>query len=886
MAPSDRFSGGDDRLSEEIAFHIEQQTAKLVRQGLSPAQARREAVKKFGGVEASKESARDELRFAWLRGLGRDLRYAARGLGRVPAFTTVTILTLALGIASSTALFSVVQAVLLRSLPYPEPDRLVRLFQINTDGVGSPPRRIGNVNELNVDDWRQRTHSFEAIAVMWQGRAVPVAGGRDPVMAAWTQVSKEFVDVMRVRPAAGRWFAPDETRAGGPPVAVVSRSLRERLFGDALPPGVVLRIGQDSYAVVGEMPAGFDFPGATDIWTPREAVPPPTSRTSHAGQAIARLRDGITLEQAIADVSAASRHMRDEFGDRTWMVDATAIPLLEQTTSGIKPALGMLFGAACVLFVIACANVSNLLLARQAARRHLAAVQLAIGAARWRIVRQHLAEILLICLVAAALGAVAARAALRGLVALDPGTIPRFDEVRLDWTAVAFAVGASLVATMAIGFITSLRGRDRDLRSVLDDASRGSSDGKSSERAREGLVLAQVAMTVVLLAGTALLGRSFVEVLRVDPGYRTEGILALDLVRPRGPAPDERQRQWQLQQEVMARLAALPGVTGVGLTSGLPAGGGNYSDGQYLEMTRVDEIRSAADVAKLGGRVAERAGNAGFRVVGGDYFRVMGIPVLQGRTFEAGDMPDAPHVAVVSRSFADARWPGRDAVGRFIQFGNMDGDPRGFRVIGIVGDVRELSPEAAPGPLFYVDHRQRPGHGSSVSVVVEGGGPEVGVTAQRILREIEPALPLQVRTLADAFDSSLSGRRFNLLLIAVFGATALGLAVLGTYGLISFLVAQRRREIGIRLALGADVRSVVWLVVRRAARLALAGAALGLGAALLMRQLVDGLLFSVSATDPATLVGAILVTAGAVVAASLVPAWRATAISPTAALRV
>ena len=877
---------GDDRLSDEIAFHIEQQTAKLVRQGMAPEAARREAMKRFGGVEAARESARDEMRLAWLRGIGRDLRYAGRGLRRAPAFTTLAVLTLALGIASSTALFSVVQGVLLRSLPYPAADRIVRLYQINTDGTPtSQPRRVGNANELNVVDWRARTHSFAAIAMMWQGGPVPVSGGRDPVMAAVTQVSDEFADVMRVRPAVGRWFAPEERREGAPRAAIISRSLRMRLFGEALPPGAVIRILQESYAIVGEMPAGFDYPAGTEVWSAREVMPMPVSRSSHNVQVIARLRDGVSLDAAVADLSAVSRRMRDEYGDQTWMVDATALPLLEQMTSAIKPALQLLFGAACVLFVIACANVSNLLLARHAARRQMIAVQLAIGAGRWRVVRQHLAEILILCVAAAAIGALTARAALRGLLSLDPGTIPRLAEVELDWVAVAFAIGASLAATMAIGMITSLRGRDRDLRTALDDASRGSSDGRSGERAREGLVLAQVAMTVVLLGGTALLARSFVEVLRVDPGYRTEGTVALDLVIPRGTDPGARQRQWQLQQEFITRLRELPGVTGVGLTSGLPAGGGNYFGGRYLEMTRVDELSTPEDVARLGQAIADRAGSAGFRVVGGDYFRVMGIPVLQGRAFEAGDTAEAPHVAVVSTSFAEARWPGRDAVGRFVQFGNMDGDRRGFRIVGVVGDVRELSPEAPPGPLFYVDYRQRPGHGSRVSVVVAGGGPDLGVTAQRILRELEPSVPLQVRTVAGAFDAAFNGRRFNLLLIAVFSATALGLAVLGTYGLISFLVAQRRREIGIRLALGADVRSVVRLVVWRAARLALAGAVVGLGAALLMRQLVDGLLYSVSPTDPATLVGAILVTTGAVIAASLVPAWRATTISPTETLR-
>jgi hypothetical protein len=324
----------------------------------------------------------------------------------------------------------------------------------------------------------------------------------------------------------------------------------------------------------------------------------------------------------------------------------------------------------------------------------------------------------------------------------------------------------------------------------------------------------------------------------------------------------------------------------VGLTSGLPAGGAAfYPNGRYLEMTRVDEIQSYEDVAKLGDRVLERAGQAGFRVVGGDYFRVMGIPVLQGRTFEARDTADAPHVALISRAFAEARWPDRDPIGRYIQFGNMDGDLRGFRVIGVVDDVRELSPEAPPGPLFYVEYRQRPGQSSRASLVVEGGTPDAGVLAQRILRGLDPDVPLQVRRIDDTFDAALSGRRFNLTLVSAFGVVALGLAAFGTYGLISFLVSQRRREIGIRLALGAGSAKVVRLVVGRAARLAIAGAVIGLGAALWATTLIDGLLFSVTPTDPVTLAVAVGVACLAVIAASLIPAWRATAISPIETLR-
>jgi predicted permease len=874
----------DARLDEEMRFHLDQQIAKLVRQGLSPEAARRAALVRFGGVDAMKDSTRDEMRGAWLRDLGRDVRYGARLLRRTPGFAALAILTLGLGIGASTALFSVVDGVLLRELPYPEPDRIVRLYQMNVDTAGTAPRRSGNVAEPNVIDWRARTRGFQAIAVMSQSGPVPVSGGREAVMARRTQVSNEFFTVMGVLPAGGRGFPPEALREGGVPVAIVSAVFRARAFGDTIPPGATVRIGDVTYAVAGEMPVGFDFPGGTELWTPRELDPPSTARTAHNYQVVARLADGVDLDAAAADLSAVSRAMKTEYGDTTWMVDAAGVPLLEQTVAGVRPALQLLFGAAVVLFVIACTNVTNLLLARDAARAHEVALQLAIGAGRWRIIRQRLAETLVLCLTGAAFGLLIAGMATRGLLALDPGNVPRLTQVGLDWQAMAFACLAAIVATTLIGLVAAFRSADRDLRSVLADAARSTTGGRSRERARHALVVTQVALTLVLLVGTALLARSFSQLLSIDPGYRTEGATVLDLAMPRMDR-DQLPRQVALQQELMIRLSRLPGVTGVGLVNGLPTGGGSYPNGQYLEMTRADEFQSYDDVVALGPRVQERAGQAAFRVAGGDYFDVMGIPVLAGRAFAPGDTAEAPHIAVVSQSFAEARWPGRDPIGRFVQFGNMDGDIRGFRIVGVVGDVRELSPETPPGPIFYVDYRQRPRQASNVSVVVGGGRTDVGGSAQRILRELDPDLPLRSRTIEDAFDAALRGRRFNLMLITAFGAAALGLAVLGTYGLMSYLVTQRTREIGIRLALGAAPSAVVRLIAARGARLAAAGITIGLAAAVLMTGLIDGLLFAISPTDPASLAVVAALTAAAVVAASLLPAWRAARISPTETLR-
>lgn len=873
------------RLDEEFRFHIEQQTAKLIQEGVSPERARREALLKFGGVDGMKDTTRDEMRGAWWRGLGRDIRYGTRALIRTPGFALLAVLTLGLGIGASTALFSVVEGVLLRELPYPGSDRIVRLYQMNTDGSPGSAIRRANIAQLNATDWQTRTRGFQAIAIMASQGTVPMVGGEEPLMARWTLVSREFFDVMGVPVDRGRRFAADELREGGTPAAIVSAAFRARMFGDTVPAGATLRIGQTHYAVVGEMPSGFDYPVGTDVWTPTEVSAPSASRTAHNFQAVARLADGVSLDAARADLSSVSRAMKIEHGDQTWMEDAEAVPLLEQTTSGVKSALQLLFGAAIVLLVIACTNVSNLLLARDAARAPQVALQLAIGAGRWRIIRQRLAETLVLCLTGAAAGVLVAGLAMRGLLALDPGGVPRLQDVGLDWQAVAFATAVSLIATLAIGLVTAFRSTDGNLRAVLADAARSTTGGRARERAREALVVTQVALTLVLLVGTALLARSFAELLSIDPGYRTEGAVVLDVVRPRSSEPDAGQRQWQFQQEFMTRLRALPGVDAVGLVSGFPAGGGRYPDGRYLEMTRADEIQSFDDVAALGDQLQERAGTAGFRVVGGDYFAAMDIPVVAGRLFDDRDVPDAPHVAVVSRSFAEARWPDRDPLGRFIQFGNMDGDLRGFRVVGIVDDVRELSPEASPEPLFYVDYRQRPRQAGSISVVVAGRTTDVGTAAQRILRELDPDVPVQVRMIDDAVDAALQGRRFNLTLISAFGLAALGLAVLGTYGLISYLVTQRTREIGIRLALGAAPSAVVALIAWRGARLAAAGIAIGLVMAMFMTSLVDGLLFAIPASDPVSLAGVSVMTAVAVVLASLLPALRAARISPTETLR-
>ncbi|HYE84758.1 MAG TPA: ABC transporter permease, partial [Vicinamibacterales bacterium] len=638
-------------LSDEIRFHIDQQTEKNIRAGMTPAAARRAALIRFGGVEQVREATRDEFRAGALEDFGRDIRFGARVLARAPGFATVAILTLGLGIGAATAVFSVVNGVLLEPLPYPDSDRIVRLFQIDATG-----RRNGNVSDPNFQDWKDSTRSFKLMAQMSSGPQPAVVNGQ-PDMIVGATVSKEFFGVMGVRPAVGRAFEPGDQFPGAPPVAIVSeRFWRERLQGRPLGEDTI-RVGDDLYRIVGVMPRGFDFPAASEYWIPRELTAPTPSRTSHNRQVVARLADGVSVAMAQFEISSLSRSLKVRYGDGTWMSDAAAVPLREQLTAASRATVLLLFGAAVMLFVIACLNVSNLLLARVATRRREVALRLAIGAGRWRIVRQLLAEALVLCTASGIAGIAIAVLGVRTLVALQPGNLPRIDNVQVSWPVLVFALGVSLLAAGALTIAATLRTGDRQLSAELAESQRTSAGGRNSQRIREVLGASQVALTIVLLIGAGLLTRSFVEVLRIDPGFRTSGTVVLDLAAPYFRDAESRSRQIAMQDELLSRLSAIPGVSDVALVNDFPLGGRGYANGQFVEMTRVDEFSTREDMQKLGDQIKARAGFSGYRIASESYFKAMGIPLIRGRVFNFSDGPDAPHVAVISESLAKAKWP-------------------------------------------------------------------------------------------------------------------------------------------------------------------------------------------------------------------------------------
>ena len=811
----------------------------------------------------------------------RDIRFAVRTLSRAPFFSIIAILTLALGIGATTAIFTVVDGVILRPLPYPAPDRIVQLWALGSKGGEM------NFSDPDFEDLRDQTRSFAALAEVGDYGEVSVAGATEPVRASAAAVSREFFRVMGVEPVHGRLFVPEEQREGGRPAVVLSWAFwRRSLGGTPLGPNTTLTFNDNVFAVVGVMPPELDYPAGTALWFPGELLGRAPSRTAHNSAVVGRLASGVSLDQARADASAVAHRLAQQYGDQTDMADVSLVPLREQMVGHLRPALLVLLGASGVLLLIACANVVNLMMARMAAREGEYAVRLALGASRTRLARQFIAESLVLALAGGVLGVVLAAAGVRGLLALQSDGLPRAGGVHVSWAVLVFALVVSATAALAMGLMTAWRAGRGDLRAALAESQRTQAGTGGALRLRGALVVGQVAATIVLLVGAGLLGRSFIKLLSVDPGFRTQSSLVLDLSVPyTGDSALLVQRR-AFYDDLIARLSAIPGVTDVGGVTVLPLAGEGGGNGTFLIMNSVDEQIDFNEFGTLL-RNPSRTGHAEFRVASGSYFRTMGIPLVRGRIFDDRDTPQSPHVAVISASLAARRWPDEDPIGKVIQFGNMDGDVHPFTIVGIVGDVRENSLASAPRPTFYAFYRQRPGYAWTFNFVMRGRvqTPAVMTAARRAVRELRPEIPPRFRTIETVVSTSVADQRFTLLLIGVFGTSALLLATLGVYGVISFLVTQRRQELGVRIALGAQAGDVIRLVLREGALLAGVGIIIGGVAALAFTRLLRGFLFEVSPTDPVAFIAVIVGMFAVVLLASFIPARRAAGIAPMSILR-
>nr|MDQ3010907.1 ABC transporter permease [Acidobacteriota bacterium] len=727
------------------------------------------------------------------------------------------------------------------------------------------------VAEPNYLDVRARNRSLESVA-QYAGGKVVVTGGGEAVRAGAYWVSGDFFKVFRAQPLAGRTFLPEESKPGGNPVAVVSYAFWQRQLGGRQDfSGMKLNVDGPAFTVIGVMPPGLNYPQDAEIWVPREVEPPQTSRTAHNWQVIGRLRAGTTLEQAQAEISALGRQLKQEYGSETDAADLALTPLKEILTDKVRSGLLLMLAAVGVLLLVACANVANLILAQATMRASEFAVRAALGASRWRMARQFITENLLLTLLAGGLGIVLSFWGVDLLLSLNQGALPREGEIAVNLRALGFTLGLASLIAVALGFVPVARFADADLQTSLKEAGRGQGSSAMSHRLRGALVVAQVALTLVLLIGAGLLGRSFLKLMRTDPGFRPESAVAMTISMPTTLDKTQEEQSQQFHQRLLERLGQLPGVVSVGGINALPLTG-RGANGTFLKDGN-----------------AALKGQANYRLASGGYFAAMGIPLLRGRIFEMRDSGNAPDTAVISQSLARAYWPNEDPIGRTIQFGNMDGDKDLLHIVGIVGDVHEYGLDSQDGQTVYAHSMQRPNwwQVSNQSYVVRAQvNPTTLISAMRAeLLSLRQDVPVNFRTIRQVVTSSLDQRRFSLVIFGVFAAVALVLAGTGVYGVMSYAVSQRTHEIGVRMALGAQAGDVRRLVIGQGMMLALVGIGIGLAASVAVMRMMESLLHNVSTSDPLTFALVASLLAGVAYVACYIPAQRATKVDPMIALR-
>ncbi|MDX2029081.1 MAG: ABC transporter permease [Blastocatellia bacterium] len=794
-----------------------------------------------------------------------DIKHAFRILRGRPGYAAVAILSLALGIGASTAIFSIVDGVLLRSLPYPESERLVQLREVNERGVRIP------VAEPNYLDVRARSRTLESIA-QFAGGAVVVSGPGETARARAYWVSGDFFKVMGMAPFAGRGFLPEESKQGGTPVAIVSHRFWQRQLGGRPDfSGTTLKIDGPAFTVVGVMPAGFNYPREADIWVPREVEPPQTSRTAHNWSVVARVRPGIEMEQARAEVSGIGRQLRQELGKETDAADLALIPLKEYLTGDVRSGLLLILAAVGLVLVVACANAANLLLAQATSRAAEFTVRAALGATRWRLAKQFIVENLLLTMIAGGLGVLIAFWGVDLLMRLNQGNLPREAEVSVDLRALLFTLGLSALIAVVLALAPVLRFSSADLNTTLKEAGRGALAAGGTHRLRGLLVILQVALTLLLLVSAGLLGRSFLTLMRTDPGFQTESAVAMTLSLPTTLTREQEAELGRFHHQLLERMENFPGLIAAGCINALPLTG-RGANGTFLKDNN-----------------PATKGQAEYRLASAGYFAAMKIPLLQGRLFSPQDAGDAPDTAVISQSLARLYWPGENPIGRTIQFGNMDGDKQPLHIIGVVADVRDDGLDQPAQPTVYAHTIQRPGwwQVSNLSYVLRAqGDPMSLIPAMRAeVQGLNRDVLLNFRAMDEVVVSSLDTRRFSLVIFGAFAVVALVLAAAGVYGVMSYAVSQRVHEIGVRIALGARHGDVLRMILAQGMRLALAGIAVGLISAYGVTRLIASMLHNVSPADPLTFAFIAALLALVALLACYLPARRATQVDPIVALR-
>jgi putative ABC transport system permease protein len=805
--------------------------------------------------------------------LWQDIRYGARTLGRSPGFTAVAVLTLALGVGANTAIFTVVNAVVLRPLPFPQPERLIRVWESNPE-KGWPQFSASHPTFL---DWRARAQSFERLAAQTGTGFTRTSGGDAEIIRALA-VTSDLLPTLGVNPVLGRNFRPEEDRPGGrTTVAIVTHRFWEQKLGSTpSAAGMTLTLDGRPYEVVGVLPKSFAWgPPTLDLLVPL-APDPARARRDHRLLVIGRLRPGVSLRQAQSEMDGIAAQIGKQYPESNggwgirmltfydWIVPAET-----------RQSLLIFLGAVGLVLLIACGNVASLMLARTAARHKELSVRVALGAERSRIIRQLLVEAVLLSLVAGLPALFAAWLSTRWLTAAGPAAgVPRLDEVSMDVRVFIFALAVALAAGVLFGLLPALQASRPQVSDTLKEGGRGASTGPGGHRLRSALVVGEVALSVALLIGAGLLVRSFLRVQRVQTGFRTDGLLTMRVNLPRTTYNNGAQSR-AFYERLLPQLAALPGVQAVATSSGVPlTPGSTGTELLFPGRTLPAGTPSTAD----------------WRLVWPGYFHTMGIP-LRGRDFEAHDAPPPqpdtapPAVIIISEAFARRYWPNEDALGKTVVISSFGRAAQ--TIIGVAGDVRSFGLDVEAGPMVYASAMAYSGWNPMSLVIRSSGDPDSHVADLRsVIRQIDPQVPLyDVTVLTDALSTSLGARRFNMYLLGAFAVIALTLAGVGLFGVLAYLVSQRTRDIGIRLALGAGPADVFKLIVGQGMLLAVAGAALGVGGALAAARVIKSLLFSVEPRDPLTFFAVPLLLLAVALVACYLPARRALRVDPLVALR-
>ncbi len=810
----------------------------------------------------------------------QDVRYALRQHRKAPGFAVVAVITLALGIGATTAIFSVVYGVLLRPLSYEKPNQIVRLWETNAQG------HPVNFTDPNFEDVRAQNHSLQGLAE-FRSTLESVSSAPEATRTVVAAVSRDFFPIMRVTPVYGRGFAPDDQRFGAAPVALVSyRYWRQYLDSAADLSAIKLAIENQAVAVIGVLPPRFNFPDESEIWVPRELYKRLPSRTAHNWHVVGRLQDGIPIEKAHAELAAIARQIKQQYGQDVDMTDVSLVRLQDALTGNMRPALMVLLAAVSFLLLIACANVTNLLLSKAVARERELAIRAALGATRGRLVVQFLVESLLLSLAGGAVGVLAARWGVIGLVRLAPPDLSNVGDISIHVPVLLFALGISLTLAVVLGILSALCATSTDVRPALAEHGGSKSGAPRTQRLGRAIASGQLAITLLLLTAVGLLGRSLLRVLSIDPGFQTQHIVTMDLALSFADKAADKVRRVQFLNELFTKMSAIPGVTEVGGTGRLPFTP-PLSDGTYVIMAPGEQPPASMEELEEWSHHAARTGYANYRPVSEGYFSTLEIPLLRGRLFGDGDTMNAPHVAVISQSVVREKWPDQNPLGQTIEFGNMDGDLRPLTIVGVVGDIREDSLEKPSSPTIYVNYRQRPQDTYHFTVLMRtgAGSSTVIASARAIVHELDPTVPPTFGTFTQVLDSSLKSRRFNLLLVGAFGGAALLLAVVGLYGVMAYAVTRRTSEFGIRMALGASSGNVRSIVLKQGLIIATTGVAIGIAGALALTRILRSLLFGLSATDPVTFAGVATLLVFVALLASYVPARRAARVDPMVALR-